>query len=162
MQSVIIRLRDLDIIVKMRAVIIINGNVATKTYADPADAEYELGWYQRVPWACPTLIDHGPRHLVIAAYPTAADLPDYQPVEELHNLLLRLESDGYSHRDIHPGNIVKTPDGPRLIDWECAIDQPGYDLHGPDSGVPIPDIHKALEPMWWGADHESSIATLWT
>jgi len=41
----------------------------------------------------------------------------------------------FCHRDPVPGNVVQTPDGPRLIDWQC-----------PGQGDPIEDIAHALSP----------------
>jgi Ser/Thr protein kinase RdoA (MazF antagonist) len=29
--------------------------------------------------------------------------------------------DGLCHADLHPGNVVMTADGPRIIDWACAL-----------------------------------------
>jgi hypothetical protein len=29
--------------------------------------------------------------------------------------------DGLCHSDLHPGNVVMTADGPRIIDWACAL-----------------------------------------
>ena len=37
--------------------------------------------------------------------------------------------DGLCHGDLHPGNVIMTADGPRLIDWGGAIRAPaGLDL----------------------------------
>jgi Ser/Thr protein kinase RdoA (MazF antagonist) len=33
--------------------------------------------------------------------------------------------DGLCHNDLHPGNVIMTPEGPRLIDWMCAARAPG-------------------------------------
>lgn len=66
---------------------------------------------------------------------------------------------------MYPGNIVLTPDGPRLIDWETAIRTRGrsYDLHGPATGTPVPAIHAALPNyvMWWNSPHRHSIRNRW-
>ena len=32
--------------------------------------------------------------------------------------------DGLCHGDLHPGNVIMTADGPRIIDWTCAIRAP--------------------------------------
>lgn len=160
MQPVTIALRDLDIHIQARSIVIVRGNTATKTYSDPDDCARELHWYTTVPWAAPDLVDHGPRHLVMAAHPIASGLSDYRPVDELRDLLERLERRGISHRDVHTGNVVATDDGPRLIDWETAIDIPGYDLGGPASDIPVPAIHDG-EAMWWNADHPQAIGTAW-
>ena len=37
---------------------------------------------------------------------------------------LRRPADGLCHGDIHPGNVILTADGPRLIDWTFAIRAP--------------------------------------
>jgi Ser/Thr protein kinase RdoA (MazF antagonist) len=29
--------------------------------------------------------------------------------------------DGLCHADLHPGNVIMTADGPRIIDWVCAL-----------------------------------------
>ena len=29
--------------------------------------------------------------------------------------------DGLCHADLHPGNVIMTADGPRIIDWSCAL-----------------------------------------
>jgi Ser/Thr protein kinase RdoA (MazF antagonist) len=29
--------------------------------------------------------------------------------------------DRLCHADLHPGNVIMTPDGPRIIDWACAL-----------------------------------------
>jgi Ser/Thr protein kinase RdoA (MazF antagonist) len=29
--------------------------------------------------------------------------------------------DGLCHSDLHPGNVIMTADGPRIIDWACAL-----------------------------------------
>jgi Ser/Thr protein kinase RdoA (MazF antagonist) len=47
-------------------------------------------------------------------------------------LIDRLEQpgDGLCHGDIHPGNVIMTADGPRLIDWTFAIRAPAALDHG--------------------------------
>ncbi len=32
--------------------------------------------------------------------------------------------DGLCHADLHPGNVIMTADGPRIIDWACAVRAP--------------------------------------
>jgi Ser/Thr protein kinase RdoA (MazF antagonist) len=32
--------------------------------------------------------------------------------------------DGLCHADLHPGNVIMTPDGPRIVDWVCAVRAP--------------------------------------
>ena len=156
-------------IVARRATCVINGNTCVKQYANPTDAHNEIGWYQRIGGLyAPKLIDADPSRgqLVIAAHPVAQ--ANYQPAQQLRELLEAMERDHIHHRDVHPGNIVAAPQGPLLIDWETAIeaDAPSYDLHGPEkSGVPIPAIHAALNNgymMWWGSSHRMSIANVWS
>jgi hypothetical protein len=37
--------------------------------------------------------------------------------------------DGLCHGDLHPNNVIMTADGPRIIDWVCAVRAPAaYDL----------------------------------
>jgi len=39
--------------------------------------------------------------------------------------------DGLCHGDLHPGNVIMTPDGPRLIDWGSAVRAPvAFELAG--------------------------------
>lgn len=33
--------------------------------------------------------------------------------------------DGLCHADLHPGNVIMTAAGPRIIDWGCALRAPG-------------------------------------
>lgn len=36
---------------------------------------------------------------------------------------------GLCHGDLHPGNVIMTPAGPRLVDWSSAVRAPAaYDL----------------------------------
>ena len=32
--------------------------------------------------------------------------------------------DGLCHADLHPGNVIMTADGPKIIDWACALRAP--------------------------------------
>jgi Phosphotransferase enzyme family len=37
--------------------------------------------------------------------------------------------DGLCHADLHPGNVIMTADGPRLVDWTSAVRAPAaFDL----------------------------------
>jgi Ser/Thr protein kinase RdoA (MazF antagonist) len=37
--------------------------------------------------------------------------------------------DGLCHADLHQGNVIMTADGPRLVDWTCAVRAPAaFDL----------------------------------
>lgn len=146
-----------------RATVRVAAGRATKTFVDPADAEREAAWYQRVPWAAPCLLDLDGPILTMQALPLAG--PRWRPAEQLRTLLEQLHAEGIHHRDVHPGNIVRGPHGPLLIDWETAIYWPSalsYDLHGPEaSGVPVPDIHAGITPQWWGSTQRMSIKNRW-
>ena len=43
---------------------------------------------------------------------------------------LQQPGDGLCHGDIHPGNVIMTADGPRLIDWTFSIRAPAAFDHG--------------------------------
>lgn len=142
--------------------IVYTGKTVTKHFADPAAAGREQHWYQTVPWACPTLLAYTDTSITVARC-TPATRHDIDAIVEL---LKRLDLEDVHHRDVHPGNIVASLDGPKLIDWETATyhPAPSYDLYGPASGVPVPDIHAALTSgyhMWLMSPHPMSIARLW-
>lgn len=101
----------MTVVRKTRSTLVIGAEVVRKTFRDTATAAAEIGWYQRVPWACPELLDADPAKgvLVIAKHPVASRLPDYRPVAELLELLHHLELLGIHHRDIHTANIVAGP-----------------------------------------------------
>ncbi len=40
-----------------RATVVVSPDRTVKTYQDPELAKIEVGWYERVPWACPRLLD---------------------------------------------------------------------------------------------------------
>ena len=43
----------------------------------------------------------------------------------IRSLMERLPpGDGLCHFDLHPGNVIMTADGPRIIDWYCAVRAP--------------------------------------
>lgn len=45
--------------------------------------------------------------------------------KEVHDLIGRTPlGDGLCHADLHPGNVIMTTDGPRLIDWTNAVRAP--------------------------------------
>lgn len=152
-----------EVLVKPRSILVIGPAVTTKIYNSSVDATAERQWYESVPWACPVMIDHGMRHLVLPTHPTAASNPNHRPARELRDLLLALEEENVHHRDVHPGNILLTPDGVRLIDWECAVREygPSYDLYGPRPDLGPPDIHDRFPPQWWNSEDESSILNAW-
>lgn len=149
---------------RARTSIVLHPDITIKTYNQPDWAAYEISFYRMVPWACPPLIWADAGTLVTKTLPLAANNPDYQPVDDLIDLLTRLNDVGIHHRDVHPANIVIGADGPLLIDWECAIHYPNtmsYDLHGPISSVPIPDIHHDCGPQWINSEDPSSIQNTW-
>ena len=43
---------------------------------------------------------------------------------------LQQPADGLCHGDIHPGNVIMTADGPRLVDWTFSIRAPAALDHG--------------------------------
>lgn len=155
---------NVTVMQRSRTTIVLHPDVTIKTYNQPDWAATEISFYDSVPWACPPRLwcDPDTGTLITATLPLAANNPDYRPIDDLLALILRLEAAGISHRDIHPANIVIGHNNkPLLIDWECAIEQPGYDRHGPDSGVPIPDIHHECGPQWLHSDDPSSIKHTW-
>jgi len=142
--------------------IVYSGNRVTKHFADPTAATAERHWYATVPWACPTLLSYTDTSITVERCAPATS----RDIDSIVELLQRLDREGVHHRDVHPGNLVVSTDGPKLIDWETAIyhPAPSYDLYGPASGVPVPDIHAALASgyrMWLMSPHPMSIARLW-
>jgi hypothetical protein len=150
-----------------RATIHIYRDRVEKHFRNPKHAAAERYWYTEVPWACPKLLSHSDTHITIERGTPATDMPDWHPLKEIRNLLMRLEKRNIHHRDVWPGNIIQTTDGPKLIDWETATQHTAphsYDLHGPRlSGIPIPDIHQNLNGyvMWWGSEHPKSLCNTW-
>ncbi len=158
------------VIKRPRATIVVGSEHTTKTFHDLDAFDRERNWYIDLPWATPKLISA--RNGVITM--KTGQIARHGDIEELVNLLNRLQCNGIHHRDVHPRNIVHTPDGMRLIDWETAIagepGAPSYDLNGPGgSGVPVPKIHQAIRSknspngysMWIGSDHPASVKTQW-
>ena len=154
-----------------RATIIVRDEKTTKTFRDSKVFEAERNWYINTPWACPKLLSAKDNVLTIET----GQLARFGKVSELLALLERLQRNGIHHRDVHPKNIVYTPDGMRLIDWETACltesGAPSYDLYGPEiSGIKVPKVHRDLGKtknspngyaMWLGADHPASVKNQW-
>lgn len=149
-----------------RARISVLPEITTKTYKSPALAKAEAGWYLRVPWATPRLLDFDGLTLTIETRHAGTAFPHWRPADQLRELLSALHAEGVHHRDVHLRNVVKGKHGvPLLIDWETAIDYPSeysYDLWGPDlSRVPVPEIHTRHLPAWWGSTDRTSIMNQW-
>lgn len=148
-----------------RATIRVGPTETVKTFHDPETFCRELGWYLAIPWAVPELVDHDITKLTLTvrSYPVAIDLR-WRPVRALYELLKALHDLDLHHRDVHVKNVVRGPQGPLLVDLETMIRQPSelsYDLYGPDSGVPVPEIHQDHYPQWWGAKNRMSIGVAW-
>jgi hypothetical protein len=59
--------------------------------------------------------------------------------------------DGLCHADLHPGNVIMTADGPRLVDWTGAVRAPvGAD--GGDGALPA-DRLRHPPPLGGGRSH---------
>lgn len=159
---------EVDVLTPLdRATVIVGPDVTIKQHRTPEEAAHEAAWYSLVPWAAPQLIHCTGRTLIIETLPTCWQLPGWKPVEEVAQLITRLHAQGIHHRDVHPGNIVKSRAGqPLLIDWETAIEQHtdlSYDLAGPISGVPVPERHaKADYQQWWNSPSTCSLAKVWS
>ena len=160
----------METIERPRATIIVGSEKTTKHFHDIEVFEAERNWYINTPWACPKLLSARDNVLTIET----GQLARHGDIGELIALLERLQRNGIHHRDVHPKNIVHTPDGMRLIDWETAcLTEPGapsYDLYGPEiSQVNVPKIHQEIRSknspdgyrMWIGASHPASVKTQW-
>ncbi len=70
---------------------------------------------------CPSLQRLDGRHL-------AALRRNASSSTSLRGILSRIErlppGDGLCHCDLHPGNVIMTADGPRIIDWDGAVRAP--------------------------------------
>lgn len=165
--AVIIR-GEVDLLAPLdRATVIVGADVTIKQHKDVRSAENEARWYRIVPWAAPQLIHYTGRTLIIETLPTCWSLKDWQPAQEVAELIRRLHAEGIHHRDVHPGNIVRSRAGrPLFIDWETAVRQPtdvSYDLAGPVSGVSAPEEHqKADYSQWWHSPSSCSLAKVWS
>lgn len=155
-----------DQVPKERPWVEVGPAITLKHHPTEQDARTEARWFRRVPWATPVLLDVCGSTLVMQTLPCAWMMPEWQPVEALHDLIMRLFAEDIHHRDVHPGNIVRGADGlPRLVDWETAIEMPApesYDLKGKASGVPDPERHLlAGYSQWWKSSSPCSIEKVW-
>lgn len=150
-----------------RSFIEVGPEVTIKRFVTPEGAAHELGFYRLVPWACPELLAHDEYSITLRTHEVAFDLPDWKPWRELRALLQRLHAAGVHHRDLHVKNVLRGPEGPVLIDWECAVVMEtdlSYDLSGPGvSKVPVPELHRRLNvtPAWWYSSERHSICNKW-
>jgi Ser/Thr protein kinase RdoA (MazF antagonist) len=64
------------------------------------------------------------RDWIDAVSRNSATLPKHLAAGVL-TLIDRLSpGDGLCHADLHPGNVIMTGDGPKIIDWACALRSP--------------------------------------
>lgn len=62
------------------------------------------------------------REWIDAASQTSHDILPKHIVTGVLTLIDRLPpGDRLCHADLHPGNVIMTADGPRIIDWACAL-----------------------------------------
>jgi Ser/Thr protein kinase RdoA (MazF antagonist) len=62
------------------------------------------------------------RGWIDAASRTSRDILPEHIATGVLTLIDRLPpEDGLCHADLHPGNVIMTADGPRIIDWACAL-----------------------------------------
>lgn len=62
------------------------------------------------------------RNWIDAASRTSPGILPQPIVAGVLTLIDRLPpEDGLCHADLHPGNVIMTADGPRIIDWACAL-----------------------------------------
>lgn len=151
-----------------RSFVEVGPEVTLKRFVTPEGKAHEFAFYEAVPWACPEVVAHDAFTITMRTCEVAWGLPEWRPVQRLHQLLTRVHQAGVAHRDVHVKNVVRGPEGqPLLIDWECAAfvqSDLSYDLYGPEaSGVPVPDIHVRLDvtPAWWGSPERHSIRNQW-
>lgn len=141
--------------------IAVTGDTITKTHPTRERAEREATWLlgaSATGFAPPDVHYDGGRTISMARLEPLTNVERSAALAaELAELLARLHNVGVAHRDVHVGNVVVGPDGPRLIDWEFACEAPGqrsYDLHGPRSSVDVPAEHLAHgipDGVWWAS-----------
>ena len=145
----------------MRHTVKVGEKTTVKRFGNQDAFERELSAYFAIPWACPKLAKVGDGWIEIETLPAA----DASCTCDLWALLERIASFGWHHRDVTIKNVLYRDTNPVLIDWECAVHDPGkpsYDLYGPASGVePASPKGYAPRPQWWGADLNTSIGKHW-
>jgi Ser/Thr protein kinase RdoA (MazF antagonist) len=65
------------------------------------------------------------RDWIAAASRVSSDILPEHIATGVLTLIDRLPpGDGLCHADLHPGNVIMTADGPRIIDWACTLRAP--------------------------------------
>lgn len=148
----------------MKHIEFVAGTVVTR-YETPVEYEQEFHYHMMLPTVTPRLVKAEPENLVLRVE-EGEPLGDITPgplLDEVAELIAVMTEAGVHHRDCHPGNLVMTDSGVKLIDWETACYAPGllpYDLYGPVE-VPVPVQHGGLLPQWWKSRDRGSIQSLW-
>jgi Ser/Thr protein kinase RdoA (MazF antagonist) len=66
------------------------------------------------------------RDWIAASSRSAGDLLPEDVAAGVLTLIDRLPpANGLCHADLHPGNVIMTAEGPRIIDWACTVGAPG-------------------------------------
>ncbi len=94
------------------------------TFAEAGAILASLGlWVHRMP---PPSEAFHLRDWMDTAFGLSGDIVPRRIASGILALIDRLQqpSDGLCHGDIHPGNVIMTADGPRLIDWTFSIRAP--------------------------------------
>lgn len=140
----------------------VNGETVCKRFDSPVAFEHEWRFYRDYPSWTPRLVKLIPEELTIVMERGGPAHPTPGTIAELSQIIEDMQRHDIHHRDLHPGNIVHTPDGIRVIDWETATQQAGvsYDIHGPID-VPVPVQHGGLIPQWWDSNDPGSIKHKW-
>ena len=133
-----------------------------KKFTTPLAFEHEWSFHRDYPYATPRVVKLLPASLTIVTEVGEPAWNDGWIVDEVAEILSRLAADHVHHRDVHPGNLIVTELGVKLIDWETAVRSAGapYDIYGPVD-VPVPVQHGGLLPQWWGSNDPGSIRSLW-
>lgn len=141
----------------------IRDGLVFKQFRSPVEYEHEWQFYRDFGQYAPRVVKLLPEDLTIVCEAgLLIDSPTESHINQLASILGVLAAEGVHHRDVHPKNIVDTPDGVKLLDWETAIRHSGrsYDLCGPVD-VPVPVQHGGLLPQWWESNDIGSIRNVW-